>query len=395
MEKVKSIFEISELIARDINGLLTQSEKEMLSEWLKKSDRNQKIYHQIINGNNLSERNRLYESVDVNQGWYKVSKSLNFDRKIRLIRLIVKYAAAILLPVLLGVTAHWYLNDQSKTVNQAIVEIKPGSKNAVLVMADGKSVDLAIVAEQSLVEHDGTVIKNTKDELNYKSRDLKNNKSVLYNTLIVPQGGEYNLILSDGSRIMVNSMSKLIFPVQFTGNIREVRLEEGEAYFEIAKNKSKPFIVSVKGVKVEVLGTSFNIKAYSNDNNFYTTLVEGKVKFQTGDQTVNQYYLEPDQQAVYSPLSDEVTIRKVDASQFVQWTIGRYSFTNESLDEIMKMLSRWYDFNYQYEDETLKQIRFEGGLNKYESIDPILDIISKTGKVHVKVQGKEIIFSRI
>lgn len=395
MKKVESILEISELIARDINGQLTQAEKETLSEWLNKSEGNQRIYYQIIKGDNLTERNRLYESVDVNKAWNEVSKSLAFDRKTRLVRLFAKSAAAILLPVLIGITAYWYVNDHSKSVNLADLEIKPGSKNAVLVLDNGKSVDLTIVPEQSLVEHDGTLIKNTKEELNYTGLDVKNKKSALFNTLIVPQGGEYNLVLSDGSRIMVNSMSKLIFPVRFSGDIREVSLEEGEAYFEIAKDRSKPFIVNIRGVKVEVLGTSFNIKAYSNDNNFYTTLVEGKVKLQAGAQTANDYYLEPNQQAVYSILSEEISIQKVDAKQIVEWTVGRYSFTNQSLDEIMKTLSRWYDFNYQYEDETLKQIRFEGGLNKYESIDPILDIISKTGKVHVEVQGKEIIFSKI
>ncbi len=394
MEKIKSIIGISELIARDISGQLNQAEKESLNKWLGSAERNQSIYSQIIEGHNLEERNRIYESIDVQHGWEKVSESLISYRKKKVISLIMKYAAAILLPIVLGVTTYWYLNDRPAQLSKTLVEIQPGSSNAVLVLTDGKSVDLSSDLAQSLVEKDGTVIENKKDELSYAGCSGKNLRKVLLNTLIVPKGGEYNLVLSDGSRVHINSMSKVVFPVKFSGNIREISLE-GEAYFEVAKDKSKPFIVKVKGVQVEVLGTSFNIKAYADDNHFYTTLVEGKVKLSAGDQSSEAYFLEPDQQAIYDSGSAGITIQKVDARQIVQWTTGRYSFTNQSLDEIMKTLSRWYDFDYRYEDETLKQIRFEGGLNKYESISPILDIISGTGKVHVEVKGKEILFSKI
>lgn len=394
MEEINSIIEISGLIARDLSGQLSQSEKETLEKWISGSERNQQLYRKITDRNNLSARNSFYESVDTQRAWNKVSKKLATRQKSRLIPLLIRYAAAIIIPVLIGVTTYWYLNEKTNKITHPIAEIAPGSSHAVLVLASGKNVNLSNDSTRNLVENDGTIIKNSNKELSYTKQLSKNTKKTLFNTLIVPQGGEYTLVLSDGTKVTVNSLSKLVFPVSFTGSKREVTLE-GEALFEVAKDKSKPFVVTIKGLQVEVLGTMFNVKAYPDDNQSFTTLVEGKVKLNSGFQSSNVSYLEPDQQAVYDPSTTGIVIQKVDAKQVVQWATGRYSFTNQPLDEIMKTLSRWYDFKYRFEDESLKQIRFEGGLNKYDCIDPILDIIKKTGKVRISVRGKEVLFSKI
>lgn len=395
MEKINSILKISELIALDMSGHINQDEKQLLQEWLDVSEQNQKHYKKILTSKNLDERNQLYNSINIEQAWIEVSAKLISPSKNRTLKIVLKYAAAILIPVLLAVTGYWYLNDQPNDIIHPMANIQPGSNNAVLVLANGKSVDLTNDSLKEMIEKDGTVIKNNNKELNYASQDLRTQKQSIMNTLIVPRGGEYHVILSDGTRLFVNSMSKVVFPVKFSGHTREITLVEGEAYFEVTKDKTKPFIVSVKGMKVEVLGTSFNIKAYPDDTYSYTTLVEGKVKLNLNDQPSIIQFLEPDQQAMFNPSSEGIEIQKVDAKQAVQWTKGIYSFTNQTLDEIMKTLSRWYDFDYRYDNEALKQIRFEGSLNKYESIEPIIDIINKTEKVRVSVKGKEIIISKI
>ncbi|MCK9641182.1 MAG: DUF4974 domain-containing protein [Prolixibacteraceae bacterium] len=394
MKKINVIIEISELIARDRIGQLSQLEKETLGKWISSSERNQQLYQRITDNSNLSARNSLYESVDTKRAWDKVSKGLITWQRRRVIQLLIKYAAAIMIPIFIGVTTYWYLNEKTHKMANPITAIVPGTSHAVLVLANGENVNLSNDSTRNLVEDDGSIIKNTNKELSYAEQLSKDTKKTLLNTLIVPRGGEYTLLLSDGTRVSVNSMSKLVYPVSFTGNTRELTLE-GEACFEVAKDKSKPFIVSIKGLKVEVLGTTFNIKAYPDDNQSFTTLVEGKVKLNSGIQSSNVSFLEPDQQAVYDPSTTGIVIQKVDAKQVVQWTTGRYSFTNQTLDEIMKTLSRWYDFKYRFEDESLKQIRFEGGLDKYKSIDPILDIIRETGKAKVSVTGKEVLFSKI
>ena len=170
--------------------------------------------------------------------------------------------------------------------------------------------------------------------MNYAENVAQNPKKPIYNTLIVPQGGEYTLVLSDGTRVFVNSMSKLVFPVSFVSNKREITLE-GEACFEVVKDSSKPFIVTIKGMQIEVLGTTFNVKAYPTDDQSFTTLVEGKIKLNAGTRASDIRVLEPDQQAVYNPTTAAMVVQKVDAKQFMQWTRGKYIFTNQPLDEIM------------------------------------------------------------
>ena len=394
MKKINSTIEISELIVRDMSGQLDAMEKEYLEKWIRSSERNKKLYLQIMDGENLLMRNTQFESVDIEQAWDKFSKELNVHRSGRKLSILFRVAAAILIPVLIGITAYWYLNEGPQNVQQPISEIAPGTSNAVLVMANGKKVDLTNDSTKNIVENDGTVINNVNKELSYAEKLSKKAGNIIMNTLIVPQGGEYTVILSDGTRIFLNSMSKLIYPVSFTGAKREVTLE-GEAFFEVTKDMSKPFIVTIKGFQIEVLGTKFNVKSYSDDDQSFTTLVEGKVKLHSGSQSSNLSYLEPDQQAVYDPFKGEIIVQKVDAKQFALWTVGKYVFTNQTLEEIMKTLSRWYDFDYQFEDEELKKIRFEGGLNKYDHIDPILDIINKTEKVNVSVTGKKVLFSKI
>ncbi len=393
MDIFNSTLDISALIARDITGQLDRHEKETLENWLASSRKNQILYDRIVNSENFSKRNELYDNVDIQKRWSLIAADLDFHTKRRGITRLLQFAAAILIPLFMVVTAYWCLNYLPENEQSASV-ISRGTQNAILVMASGENVNLAEGENKKYIEKDGTVISKTQTELNYPEQSTQTNNETPLNTLITPCGGEYSLVLSDGTRVYLNSMSKLVFPVRFFGNKREVTLE-GEAFFEVAANKSKPFIVNIKGLQVEVLGTSFNIKSYYNDNQSYTTLVEGKVKLNSGNLFSDQIVLEPNQQAVYDNSSATVDIQAVDANQIIQWTKGRYSFTDQSLYEIMKTLSRWYRFTYTFEDESLKSIKFEGGLNKYESINPILDIIGRTEKVKVLVKGDEILFSKI
>lgn len=394
MGKIESIIELSEIIAKDISGKLSPKERERLEEWLDTSEHNRKEYHRILKSCNLEEPDNRYEHIDVGKAWNQVQGAISPMGKTRSLHKIARYAAAILIPVLMGITAYWYFNDPLQAPQQTVEQIQPGTRSAVLVMADGKNVNLKDNETKNLVENDGTLINNNNEELSYLGQSTQKADQALTNTLIVPKGGEYSLVLSDGTHVYVNSMSKLEFPVRFTGNKREITLE-GEAYFKVAPDKTKPFIVHVKGVQVEVLGTSFNIKAYADDVHSYTTLVEGKVKLNPSRDASSVCFLEPNQQATFNPATSGIDVQRVDAAQVVQWITGKYSFNNKSLDEIMKTLSRWYDFEYRYENESLKELRFEGGLNKYENIEPILEIIKRTGKVNVTIKGKEVLFSKI
>jgi ferric-dicitrate binding protein FerR (iron transport regulator) len=395
MNKMDSIFENSKLIAKKVTGRLTEQEKELFDHWINSSQQNQEFYKKLEDNHNFRARNEQFENVNTKRAWEEFATKLKIRKRRSLITVFFKYAAAIIFPILIGLTTYYYTNRQVEQKNNTVqvADIKPGSRNAVLVLGDGKNIDLDKQEVGRLEEADGTIISKINDELNYLGGKSDKSKKNLQNTLVIPRGGEYSLVLSDSTRVFLNSMSKLVYPVRFSGDNREVTLE-GEAYFEVHKDQLHPFVVSVNGIQINVLGTKFNVNAYLDEQRIYTTLIEGKVRINSENQHGNEWLLHPDQQAVFDKSNAEVIIRNVDAKQFMQWTTGTYTFTNQSLEEIMKSLSRWYDFSFSFSDESLKSLRFEGGLNKYESIEPILDIITRTGKVKYEIVGKEIIFKK-
>lgn len=378
------------MIAKNISNQINSEERKSLNSWKNESDDNKKLFSKIKNWDNFQERNNTYKSFDAEKAWQQFSlKIKKTNTRVRIMS-VLKYAAAIAIPLVLGGIIFFYLSDRQNNVLQQTASINPGTQNAIIVLDNGKMINLEDEELNQLIEKDGSVIHNKKGELSYSSVKPKRTKKQLQNTLIVPRGGEYNLILSDGSKVFLNSVSKLTYPVFFDKDKREVNLE-GEAYFEIVKDKSKPFLVNINGMKIEVLGTSFNIKAYTDEDEIYTTLVEGKIKLNT-DKNEKEWILTPNQQAVFEKNSNSIVVHKVDAKQFIGWKDGIYSFTNQPLEEIMKTLSRWYAFEYEFANEETKKVKFEGGLNKYEDIYPILEIMQSTGKLKIKVDGNKITF---
>ncbi len=394
--KIQRITELARLIAMNISNQISMKEKEDLDSWRNESGRNEQLYNRIVNWDNFEKRNQSWESFDADRAWAEFSKRQKKNHLKLHPKQILSYAAAVLIPLMIGGVLFYYLSNEQKNVDkrhntsETIASITPGTPNAIIILDNGESIDLENGEINQLVEKDGSVITNKNGLLNYSGVKETKPNDQLKNTLVVPRGGEYTLVLSDGSRIFINSVSKLVYPVVFNESKREVTLE-GEAYFEIVKDANKPFIVNVDGVKIEVLGTSFNVKAYKEESNIFTTLVDGKVKLNTpGNKT--ECILAPEQQAVVEKNSSNVIVKEVDVNQFIGWKNGVYSFADQSVEDIMRTLSRWYDFEYKFMNESLKGIHFEGGVNKYENIYPILDIMQSTEKLKYKIDGNTIIF---
>ena len=221
--------------------------------------------------------------------------------------------------------------------------------------------------------------------LNYQQAPARTSEKLAYNKVNVPRGGEYQLTLSDGSKVQLNSMSSIRFPVQFAQDCRLVELE-GEAYFEVSKT-GQPFIVQTKGMKIEVLGTTFNISAYANEE-YQTTLVSGSVKVQT--ENGSNRILKPSEQACITPGSNQINVRNVDTAFYTSWIHGKINFKDQRLDGIMKTLARWYDMDVVYENEATKELRFGCYVNRYNEITPLVKLLEQTGRVTVTVEGKTI-----
>ena len=218
----------------------------------------------------------------------------------------------------------------------------------------------------------------------YLAGDTLGSGTLAYNTLNVPKGAEFNLVLADGTQVWLNAESKLKYPVVFGSEERVVELE-GEGFFKVSKDASRPFRVKTKSQVVEVLGTEFNVDAYPDEGYVYTTLVEGKVKVDAEGKSLE---LVPGMQSVVG--GQEMYSRKVNTGDVVSWKNGMFVLEDKSLEEIMSKLARWYDFNIFYQNQAVKEITFKGKIPRYASFESILDILERTGEVKFKVSGQTV-----
>lgn len=273
---------------------------------------------------------------------------------------------------------------------QKSLPVKPGEKKAVLILDGGMKIFLGKNAEQ-LNEKDGTVIAVDSTGVVY-ARDTSSLKdTVIYNTLSVPRGGEYFIVLADGTQVWMNADSRLRYPVRFRESRREVELT-GEAYFDVTTDRDRPFVVKTDLGNVRVYGTEFNVKCYSSDREVVATLVEGSVAF-INDAT-GETRLSPSQQLVYKGGESKVRVEKVKVQNYVSWRKKILSFENESLEEIMKVLSRWYNVNVVFEDVQLRGLLFTGNLDKYSSIEKFIRLFEAGADVKFEITGDTVRIKR-
>lgn len=300
-------------------------------------------------------------------------------------------AACISLAILVG-AGLFFLKKESTEGNLLATDenyILPGSDKARIVFDDGSFVELAAVQGDTILRDQGLRIYRKEDgSIAYELNGKKEYRNV-YNTIITPKGGEYSLVLPDGSRVWVNAASKLRYPTAFDGEMREVELD-GEAYFEVKKayknGKRQPFIVRTGEQTLEVLGTSFNINSY--DRNITTTLVEGSVALTYPDANSVQY-LKPSQQSKFSKTSKKVSIATVDPYYTVAWKHGKFAFEGASIYTVMEDVARWYDVDVQYEGD-LSDVRYTGTISRFENFKQLLQLIEWTNLVTFKVDGRRV-----
>tara|TARA_B100001059_G_scaffold187933_1_gene190279 strand:+ start:1466 stop:2626 length:1161 start_codon:yes stop_codon:yes gene_type:complete len=302
----------------------------------------------------------------------------------------IAFAASIILLVGISLFNQFYFNE-IKIINDPIVI---GTDKAVLTLENGDQV----ILEKGQKFQNKTVNSDGK-ELSYsiKNRSSSNfkNEKIASNFLTIPRGGQFSLNLEDGTKILLNSDSKIKYPVKFIkGKKRQVELLYGEAFFDVSSSKNNngsEFIVSTKTQKINVLGTKFNVKSYGGDDVITTTLVEGKVKVENGE---NQILLFPNQQSKVDSNSAIIDVSDVDVAQQISWIKGLFSFNDTSLEDIMHTLSRWYDLEFIFKSANQKKFIFSGILERTKSIEDILFIIEKTSssnEINFEINNKTII----
>lgn len=260
-------------------------------------------------------------------------------------------------------------------------DIAPGSNKARLVLGNGKSVLLDQTADGAVANNES--IRKQDESLIYGEA---NNTVLSWNTLITPRGGQYRVQLSDGTKIWLNAASSLEYPVAFNGGEREVKLS-GEAYFEVAADAFKPFYVTMNGMKVQVLGTSFNIKAYHDEREFTTTLTSGAVRVISSGKQVT---LKPGQQSTFTPASNALATEDGDPEGATAWKNGIINFRNDELSAVMREIGRWYDVDVVYDNKVTGNVHVTGAMRKQEYLSQALKILELTANVHFTVEGRTV-----
>ncbi len=262
-------------------------------------------------------------------------------------------------------------------------DVLPGGNKAVLTLADGSSIVLDDAANGALAEQGNTKVVKINGKLSYKEAETKTNE-IVYNTISTPRGGQYQVVLPDGTNVWLNAASTLFFPTSFSGSDRRVQVT-GEAYFEVAKNASMPFIVSVEGAEVQVLGTHFNIMAYKDEPVVKTTLLEGSVKFVAGTITNT---LKPGQQSQLKQGNVKV-VNGVDVDEVIAWKNGLFHFENADMETVMRQISRWYDVEVTFKNKRgFDPLHVDIPMNN--KLSDVLKALELSGGATFKIEGKNI-----
>jgi transmembrane sensor len=392
---------ISHLIAASLQGRITDTEQIQLDVWLGQNPENQQHFETAYQEYALKENLRVYNSANKESIWLKITTKINADKnktseipvkKLYPFRIINIAAAAAVVLVLCGIYFFNYRNAKHP-VNEALAiqDVAPGKVGATLTLANGKKIRLNEAANGELAKEAGVVItKSANGDLIYEIKD-KAGESNKVNTLSTAKGEMYNLRLPDGSHIWLNAASSLTYAANLIKNgHRKVKLD-GEAYFEVAKDKAHPFIVESKGQDVEVLGTHFNINSYADETSIKTTLLEGSVRV-TLPASTGYVVLKPNQQAILQ--DGNIKVRQVIADDAIAWKNGYFNFDSDNLERVMTRIARWYNIEPVYEDESLKQEIFAGTISSNKKISEVLKMLEETGGIAFEVKGNKVFVKR-
>jgi transmembrane sensor len=375
--------EFLELLKKHQNGTLSDEDKDKLDAW---------YLHKAANSKEqLSE----YELAD---SYQHLKSRLPLAQQTKVVNLWPRVAAAASIVLLFGAGIFYFTKSELRVEQENIQvvekpkEIAPGGNRGILTLSNGKQIVLSDISSKDIIakeDQDEVTIKmDANGVITYvinPNADASEEDANSFNTLSTPTGGQYNIVLADGTKVFLNAVSSIKYPTQFNGDQRIVELE-GEAYFEVAKNKSKPFLVKSANQTIEVLGTHFNVHAYNNEAVVKTTLLEGSVAVSSRNQKA---ILKPGQQSSVSESSNKIAVKEVDTEAAIAWKNGRFKFDNADLKSVMKQLERWYGIKVEYRGD-VSDVRFNGGTFRNKNLSEVLKVL-ELSNIKFKVEGKTII----
>ena len=380
---------IYDLIARKLDDGLLPMEETELSDWLAEDVKHEEVYAEI---KKIRDRTKLLHR-DFAPDTEHVLKRIKRERVRQIgFRYWWKYAALFILPLSVALVLWQGMKNEAEEEHRQFSAVsRPGGERAILKLYNGKTVVLDSTMKSSLIAHEANVRieMDSNHLLRYSSHDSIGMANVNKNNeLIIPKGREYQVVLADGTKVWLNSASRLIYPQSFMGKERRVVLS-GEAFFDVTHDAERPFVVETSRMNVKVLGTRFNVNDYDDNEEVSTTLVNGSVEIVSGDQQA--FRLVPGEQAYGK--ENELEKREVNVRLYTSWIDGKFLFNNTELEEIAKQISRWYDVEIFFSSESVKKVRFTGAIVKFKPLEDLVRMIESTSQVRFSVKGRTIVIS--
>lgn len=379
--------ELEKIIIKFLNQEANHSELEKLEDLLK-TDKGIRVFKSFVKAQYISTLSMT--EFDVNKAKASIKDRLKKDRRLTRMNQYKRMAVAASVMFILGLA--FYLINKNGNLDGSVIVNHPqtivaGTDKAILTLGNGDEVALEKGKKFQIGE-----VSSNGEELVYVDKEQSNvvQKEQSYNYLTIPRGGQFFVKLSDGTEVWLNSETKLKYPVTFAeGLTRKVELIYGEVYFKVSpstQHKGAGFHVLTKSQEIDVLGTEFNIRAYNNDQIMATTLVEGKIRITKGEVSET---LKPNQQAKINHEDDKIDVQEIEVSQEISWVNGLFTFNEKPLEEIMTVLSRWYDTEVVFENAKQKKFVFTGILERTKSVEDILKLIEATSEGQIKFEINE------
>ena len=371
---------IRRLIQLDLVGGLSPEEKGKLEDWINESEEHRLLFCKIKKQLSINEI-RNYLQTDVEDAWKKVREKTFGAPPVRP-RIRPKWLkyAAVVLPVLLSITLWYTWKEEMKNKQATVARLSP-----VLTLDNGEKYQLDPEEQTEIYVNEEVKAYQAGGGLIYDTTARQEENK--YNRIEVPRGSEYWIVLPDGTRVWLNAATKLKYPVAFHAKERRVYLK-GEAYFEVAPDKNRPFYVETEEVKIRVLGTVFDVNTHYT-RGVRTVLVEGAVALEWGDQ--KEIRMKPGELADFDRTTTEVTLKEVDVTSYISWKEGYFVFEDEPLEEIMHTLSLWYDKEFLFVGKRSRALHFSGHIKRYERIETILSAITDVTGVEFRMNGQIIL----
>ena len=388
MEKTKLDHETEDWLIAFLSGELDEREEENVRVWLEASPENRNAYESLMK--DYLRIRWVQEDVHIRE---EQAKKIIFSSLKKKRNLTPYYGVAASIAVLLIVTLFFFIREDKQIVSEKLVtsEIKPIQSKAILVLSTGEQIQLT-KSTQKIQEQDGSVLKiDSVMGVQYDSLSTKRAEKPIYNKIVVPRGGEYFVTLSEGTKVWLDADSELEYPVFFSGDFREVKLK-GNAYFCVTKKNDKPFVVRAGEFSLKVYGTEFNVNAYDLQN-IETVLVNGSIGFKANISTPERM-MAPNELAVSDSRTGQSEIHQVDIYPYIAWKNQNIVFVNERLESIMEKMARWYDVTVFFQDESLKDLRFDCNMRRYADIRDLFFFLEKTSNARFALNGRTVVISK-